>query len=98
MKPFLIVALISTSMLFAIASTQELTPEQLQQQFEQQLQRMQSPRQQIHWEADQLVGTRSSWNGQGAFMPLGIMLRAGGEAELGLTEEQKQRFAPSLQG
>jgi Spy/CpxP family protein refolding chaperone len=98
MKTFSIVALLCCSMLFPVASAQELTPEQVQQQIEQQLQRMQSPRQQIHWEADQLVGTRSTWNGQGAFIPLGIMLRAGGEAELGLTEEQKQQFASIYRG
>jgi len=85
-------------MLFAVASAQELTPEQVQRQIAQQLQYMQSPRQQVHFEADQLGGTRASWNGQGAFMPLGIMLRSGGEAELGLTEEQNRLFAPIRRG
>jgi hypothetical protein len=72
--------------------------EELQRQIERQLADFQSPRQQIHWEADQLAATRSIWNGQGAWMPLGIMLRAGGVAELGLTEEQRQRLAPIFRG
>jgi Ni/Co efflux regulator RcnB len=80
-------------MLFAVASAQEPTAEQIQQQIEQQIRYLQSPRQQIHWEADQLAATRSPWNGQGTWMPLRFVMRSGSEAELELTEEQKQRLS-----
>ena len=97
MKKILFTAL-SCLLFFSVASAQEPSAEELQRQFEYQLRNRQTPRQQLHWEADQLAGTRSIWNGQGTWMPLSIMLRAGGEAELGLTEEQKQQFAPFYRG
>ena len=69
MKTFAIHSL-TAILLFATALAQEPSPEQIQQQIAQQLRYMQSPRQQVHFEADQLASIRASWNGQGAFMPL----------------------------
>jgi hypothetical protein len=93
-----IVSILCFSLLFTFTAAQQPTPEQVQQQIAEQLRYLQSPRQQVHWEADQLAGTRSTWNGKGAWIPLGIMLRSGGESELGLTEEQKQRFVSLYRG
>ena len=53
---------------------------------------LQSPRKQLDEEAQEIPGFLSSWNGQGTWMPLRLMISLGGEAELGLTEEQKQRL------
>ena len=74
------------------AQQQQSTPEQLQQAIENQLRRMQNPRQQLRWEADHLT-YRSTWKGHGSWMALNTFLRMGGEAELGLTEGQKQRLS-----
>jgi ABC-type transporter MlaC component len=98
MRTFPFITLLCVSLLLPLALAQEPTPEQVQQQIEEQLQRLQSPRQQIHWETDQLAVIRSAWNGQGTMIPLTIMLHFGNETELGLTEEQKQRLAPFYRG
>jgi outer membrane lipoprotein-sorting protein len=95
MRAFPFIAFFCVSVLFSIASAQQPSPENVQRQIAAELQRLQSPRQQVHFEADHLVGTRSIWNGRGTWMPLGMMLRSGGEVELGLTEEQKTRLAPA---
>jgi hypothetical protein len=83
-------------LLFAFAADaqqQQPTPEQVQQQIENQLRSLQSPKKLLEAEADKLVIFRSSWNGQGTVLPLNLMLRSSGEAELRLTDEQKQRLA-----
>jgi hypothetical protein len=49
--------------------------------------------QRLRIEADQLAASRSTWNGQGSWMPLRFAMRSGAEAELGLTDDQKQRLS-----
>ena len=93
MKTFFPIAVLCVLLLFSVASAQESSAEQLQRQVEAQLHRLQSPRQQLHWEGDLLTATRSPWNGQGTWVSLRLLLRAGGEAELGLTEDQKERLS-----
>ena len=93
MKALFPIAALCVSLLFSVASAQESSAEQLQQQIEAHLHRLQSPGQQIHWEADELAATRSSWNGQGTWLPLRDVMRSGGEDVLGLTEEQKERLS-----
>jgi hypothetical protein len=80
-------------MSFTITSAQEPTAEQLQQQIEDSIRYHQSPKQRINWEADQLATSRSSWNGQGTWMPLQFLMRSGAEDELGLTDDQKKRLS-----
>jgi hypothetical protein len=98
MKILPVVPPLCFAVLFTVTFAQEPSAEQQQRQIEEQLRRLQSPKSQLGWEADQLASTRSAWNGQGTWMPLSIMLRAGGDAELGLTEEQKMRLAPLYRG
>jgi len=81
-------------MLFAVASAQELTPEQREQrEIERTLQFLMSPRKLLEEVADELALHRSPWNGQGSWMPLRFVMRAGAEDVLGLTEDQKQRLS-----
>jgi hypothetical protein len=84
------------TLLFAVALAQETnvepTTEQLQQMMERYVQSRLNPRQQLRWEADHLT-YRSTWHGYGSWMSLNTFLRMGGEAELGLTEEQKARLS-----
>jgi Spy/CpxP family protein refolding chaperone len=53
---------------------------------------LQSPRKKLDEEAGETSGDLSAWNGHGTWMTLRTMVRLGGESELGLTEEQKQRL------
>jgi hypothetical protein len=76
--------------LFAVASAQEPSAEQ--RRMEETLRFLQSPKKQLEEEAGEIPYNSSSWNGQGTWMPLRMMVRLGGEAELGLTDEQKQRL------
>jgi len=71
---------------------QQPSAEQIQQQMEQTLRFLQSPKKQLEEESGEIPAHLSSWNGQGTWMPLRMMVRMGGEAELGLTEAQKQRL------
>jgi len=98
MRVLLAVSFLCFSLLFTAASAQEPSAEQVQQQIENQLRHMLSPKGRLGLEADQLGSFRSIWNGQGTWMPLSIMLRAGGDVQLGLTEEQKKRLAPFYRG
>ena len=94
MKTCPIVALLCVSILFAGASAQELTPEQREQrEIEQSLRYLSSPKKWLSEEADELSTFRAPWNGQGSWLPLRVVMRAGAEAELGLTDEQKQRLS-----
>ena len=82
-------------LLFAFAAhaqQQEPPAEELQRQFNEQLRFLQSPRKQLDEEAQEIAAGLSPWNGQGTWMPLRIIVRSGGENELGLTEEQKQQL------
>ena len=92
MKNFPIVSIFCFSMLFAVASAQESSAEQ--REIEEYLRYLSTPKQQIYWEANQFASMRSSWNGQGSFIPLSLLLRAKADDELELTEEQQQRLAP----
>ena len=71
----------------------EPTPEQLQQQIANQLRSLQSPIRRLRTEADNLNTFRSPWNEQGTWRSLNVMLRNGGEAELGLTDKQKEQLS-----
>ena len=53
---------------------------------------LQSPRKQLDEEAQEIPANCSAWDGRGTWMPLRLMVRFGGETELRLTEEQKQRL------
>jgi len=91
MRTIPIVALFCCSLLFATASVQEPSAEQ--RQIEKRLQKLLSPIQRLEWEAERLATMRSPWNGHGTWMSFNTIMRFGGENELGLTEEQKQRFS-----
>jgi len=96
MKTFPIVAFLCYSMLFAVASAQELTPEQReQQQIERQVRNLLSPINRLAWEAERLAAFRAPWNGQGIAVPFRLMMHPmfGGANELGLTDEQQQRLS-----
>jgi hypothetical protein len=95
MKTTLPLAVLSCLLLFAFAvytQQQQPAPEQVQHQIDELLRYMSSPRKQLDEEAQEIPANRSSWNGQGTWMPLRMFVRLGGEAELGLTEAQKQRL------
>jgi len=90
MKTLPLFAPLCFALLFAVASAQEPTPEQLQQVIDEQIRSMQTPQSLLRGEATMLAAFHSSWNGQGTWMPLRVLLRSGGETELGITDEQKQ--------
>ena len=103
MKNFSIVSILCFSMLFAGVSAQEPSAEELQRQFESELRRLQSPRAQLGLEANYLASYHRNWTGHGTagFLSNYILRRSddmsdrrvlSGDAELGLTEEQKQRL------
>ena len=76
----------------------EPTPEQqLQQQIANRLRNLQSPSQRLRIEADSLNSYRSPWNDQGTWRSLNVMLRNGGESELGLSDDQKQQLSALYQ-
>jgi len=76
----------------------EPTPEQRQQsQIAYQIRSIQSPKQRLRTEADSLIADRSGWDGHGSWQPLNILLRSGGDVELGLTEDQKQQLSALYQ-
>ena len=95
MKTFQHFALLCVVVLVAVASAQELTPEQLQQLTERDLHYHQSPLGKLNLEADALASSRSPWNGQGTWLTLMYMFRVGDAPaiELGLTEDQQQRLS-----
>ena len=95
MKIKLPLATLSCFLLFAFAvhaQQQEPSAEQVQRQIDEMLQYMSSPRKQLDEEAQEIAGDRSPWNGSGTWMTLRAVIRLGGEAELGLTNEQKERL------
>ena len=71
--------------------------EQLKQQIANRLRNLQSPSQRLRTEADSLNSFRSPWNDQGTWRSLNVMLRNGGEAELGLSDDQKQQLSALYQ-
>jgi len=89
-------AALSCLLLFSVASAQEHSEQQMQRVIqrtvENYIQQRQNPRRQLQWEADHLT-YRSTWRGHGSWMSLNTFLRLGGEAELGLTEDQKHRLS-----
>ena len=91
MRTFAIIAILCFSMLFAIVSAQEPSAEQ--QQIEKKLRYLVSPMRRLEWEAEKLAGFRSPWNGQGSWAVFRFMTVYGDKNELGLTDEQKQRFS-----
>ena len=93
MKTILSAALFCSALLFTAASAQEPSTEQLQRQFEETLQYLQSPKKQLDEEAQEIPAHSSSWNGQGSWKILRIMMISDAEDSLKLTEEQKQRFS-----
>ena len=60
---------------------------------EQELRFLLSPQQRLGIEADKLATDRSVWGEYGSWRPLRTLLRAGGDVELGLTENQKQQLS-----
>jgi hypothetical protein len=94
MKTCPTVALLCVSMLFAGASAQEPSAEELQRQFEYELRKLQSPRNQLQLEANYLARYHSDWIGQGTANFLSnVALRRDSDLDLGLTEEQKSRLS-----
>jgi len=93
MKPFLIVTLLCFSMLFAVASAQDPIADSQRLRQQEPFRYATSPKGQIDMEANNLAVFRAAWNGQGTFIPLTMMLQLGSEAELGVTDEQKQRLS-----
>ena len=77
-------------MLFLVVSAEEPSAEQ--QQIERNLRYLLSPMQRLEWESEKLAPFRSMWNGQGTWVAFRFMT-VYGENELGLTDEQKQRFS-----
>jgi hypothetical protein len=69
-----------------------VTPIWAQNNFEQNIKRQQSPLGMLSQEADYRATFGSTWNGHGTWMALRVMLKAGGESELGLSEEQNKRL------
>ena len=92
MKTFSLIAALCCSLLLTVASAQEPSAAQMQRQMAETLRYLQSPRKQLDEEAQEIPGHLSTWNGQGTWLPLRVMIRLGGEAELGLTDEQKQQL------
>jgi hypothetical protein len=93
MKMFPLIAPLCFALLFAAASAQGPSPDQIQQQIEREIQSMASPERRLRVEAEGLTSFYSTWNGQGTWLPLRVMIRTGGEAELGLSDEQKQKLS-----
>ena len=96
MKTKLPLAAVLCLLLFAFAAhaqQQEPTAEQVQRQIEENLRYFQTPRKQIEEQASEFAALSSPWSGQGSWIPLRMFLRTGNEAELGLTDTQKERFS-----
>ena len=91
MKTLPLLAPLCFTMLFGVAVAQEPSAEQTQ--IEKQLRYLLSPIQRLEWEAEKLAPWRSTWNGYGTWMTFRAIMVHGGENELGLTDEQKQRFS-----
>ena len=93
MKTLPLLAPLWLTLLVAVASAQQPSAEQIQQQIESVIQSMQAPERRLRVESEGLTAFYSSWNGQGTWLPLRVMIRTGGETELGLSSEQKQRLS-----
>ena len=87
MKTTTLFTTLSCLLLFAFAAHA-----QQQRQIDEMLQYMSSPRKRLDEEAQEIAASRSPWNGNGTWMTLRAVIRLGGEAELGLTNEQKERL------
>jgi len=92
MRHFILTLLI-VSLSPIVASAQGPSPEQIQQRIAGEIQSMMSPERRLRIEAEGLTSFYSTWNGQGTWMPLRVMLKSGGETELELSDEQKQRLS-----
>jgi hypothetical protein len=85
MKTLPLIAPLCFAVLSTVASAQFSS-------MEDQLRYLQSPKKQLQEESGEIPYNRSSWNGRGTWMSLRLIVRLGGESELGLTDDQKLRL------
>jgi len=88
-----LIAVLCLPIFSTIGHTQQQQAAAVQQQIAGQLRGNQSPRTRVLLEAHKLADDRSTWGENGSWLTIRTLLQAGGDVELGLTDDQKQQLS-----